>query len=159
MKSLCSRFVVLLGICVFVVDAHLSEKTSASAMPAGTSVQPPASQTSAMKPPQPAQAIQALTRALAGSWRTSETYERTEPTPNGGTGEGEAVWRSGPGGFTLLEDNQSRTPLGELFGFGVIWWDSAKISNTCGASTSFRLVVKCFPVRLYRARNGTARRS
>ena len=34
-----------------------------------------------------------------------------------------------------------------------------KISNTSGASTSFRLVVKCFPVRLYRARNGTARRS
>ena len=95
-------------------------------MPAGTSVQPPATQTTGMKPPQPAQAIQTLTRALAGSWRTSETYERTEPTPNGGTGEGEAVWRQGREGSRCSKSYQSKTPLGELFGFGVIWWDSAK---------------------------------
>ena len=120
MKSLCSRFVVLLGICVFVVHAHLSEKPSAFAMPAGTSVQPPASQATGMKPPQPAQAIQTLTNALAGSWRTSETYERTEPTPNGGTGEGEAVWRQGREGSRCWK-RPIENPLGELFGFGVIW--------------------------------------
>ena len=113
MKSLYSRFVMLLGICVFVVHAQLSDEPSVFAMSAPT-------------PPQPAQAIQALTRVLAGSWRTSETYERTEPTPNGGTGEGEAVWRPGPGGFVLLEEYQSKTPLGELFGFGIVWSDSAK---------------------------------
>jgi hypothetical protein len=159
MKSLCSRFVVLLGICVFVVHAHLSENPSASAMPAGTSVRPPATQTTGMKPTQPAQAIQTLTRALAGSWRTSETYERTEPTPNGGTGEGEAVWRQGPGGFTLLEEYQSKTPLGDLSASASSGGIRSKTCSTSGASTSIRLVVKCFPVRPCLVRNGTARRS
>ena len=121
-----SRALILLGICVCVAHGHLSERPTNPATPTRTAVQPPASQTTGMKPPQPAQAIQTLTRTLAGSWRTSETYERTEPTANGGTGEGEAVWRQGPGGFTLLEEYQSKTPLGELFGFGVIWWDSVK---------------------------------
>ena len=41
-------------------------------------------------------------------------------------GEGRAVWREGPGGFTLLEEYHSQTPMGELFGFGIIWWDVAR---------------------------------
>jgi hypothetical protein len=77
-------------------------------------------------PGEPAQAIRTLTKALAGTWTTSEKYEIAEPTPAGGMGKGKAVWRPGPGGFTLLEEYRAHTPIGELFGFGLVWWDPAK---------------------------------
>ncbi|MGH3118270.1 MAG: hypothetical protein ACRDQ2_14395, partial [Gaiellales bacterium] len=70
--------------------------------------------------------IQTLTKALAGRWSTHEKYEPTGPTPNGGIGQGDLVWRSGPGGFTLLEEYHSKTPMGELFGFGLVWWDQVR---------------------------------
>jgi len=47
-------------------------------------------------------------------------------TPNGGAGAGTEVFRPGPGGFTLLEDYHSKTPAGELFGTGIVWWDQSK---------------------------------
>lgn len=84
------------------------------------------SQTAGMQAPQPAQTIQTLSKALTGTWTTSEKYEAVGPTPNGGMGKGEAVWRPGPGGFTLLEEYHSQTALGELIGFGILWWDSAR---------------------------------
>ncbi len=70
--------------------------------------------------------MQALAKALAGRWKTREKYEATGPTTQGGVGEGDLVWRSGPGGFTLLEEYHAKTPIGELFGFGLIWWDHTR---------------------------------
>jgi hypothetical protein len=70
--------------------------------------------------------MQTLTKALAGRWSTHEKYEANELTPNGGEGHGETTFRRGPGGFTLEEEYRSQTPAGELFGFGVIWWDATK---------------------------------
>jgi hypothetical protein len=88
--------------------------------------QSPAPQTTGTSLPTPAPDLQSLTRALAGKWNASEKYEAAGPTPTGGAGQGETVWRSGPGGFTLLEEYHSNTPVGELFGFGLIWWDQTK---------------------------------
>jgi hypothetical protein len=79
-----------------------------------------------MSPPAPAQELRTLTKALAGRWTTREKYEPTGPTPHGGIGQGDLVWRSGPGAFTLLEEYHSKTPMGELFGFGLIWWDHVR---------------------------------
>ena len=76
--------------------------------------------------PVPAPELRALTKALAGRWTTREKYEPIGPTPAGGSGQGEVVWRSGPGEFTLLEEYHAKTPIGELFGFGLIWWDHAR---------------------------------
>ena len=76
--------------------------------------------------PQPAPEIQTLTKALVGRWATHEKYEAVDPTPNGGVGQGEVVWQPGPGRFTILEEYHSKTPIGELFGFGLIWWDKTK---------------------------------
>lgn len=76
--------------------------------------------------PGPAPDIVTLAKALSGRWLTHETYEKMYLTPNGGTGAGTEVFRAGPGGFTLLEDYHSKTPGGELFGTGIVWWDQAR---------------------------------
>jgi hypothetical protein len=102
-----------------------SESHAVPAVASWLDLQLPA-QTTGMNASQPAGEIQILTKALAGTWNTSEKYERAEPTPNGGMGQGEVEWRPGPGGFTLLEYYHSKTPIGELFGFGLIWWDQTK---------------------------------
>jgi len=77
-------------------------------------------------PSQPADEIRSLTKALAGTWSTTEKYEPLFLTPDGGTGAGEQVFRAGPGGFTLLENYHTKTTAGELFGFGLLWWDQGK---------------------------------
>ena len=70
--------------------------------------------------------MRSLTKALAGKWSIREKYEPDEWTPNGGVGQGEEVWRSGPGGFTLIEEYRSQTPGGETFGLALTWWDRVK---------------------------------
>jgi hypothetical protein len=82
--------------------------------------------------PQPAPEMQTLTKALAGRWRISETFARLGDnsdaisTPKGGTGHGWEVWRSGPGGFTFMEEEHNFTPAGEVFIVGYMWWDATK---------------------------------
>ena len=76
---------------------------------------------------QPADAIRSLTAALTGRWKTREKYERFEPWGAAElTAHGEMVWRPGPGGLTLLEEYQTRTPIGDLIGFGIFWWDQQR---------------------------------
>jgi len=43
--------------------------------------------------------------------------------PSGGVGQGETVFRPGPGGLSLIEDEHSKNSKGELFGLSVTWWD------------------------------------
>ena len=116
---------VAVGICVSVVDARPSGTQIELANRSSYRGSSSPSQ-SGMDAPAPAPELQALTDALAGRWTTREKYEPTGPTPNGGVGQGDLVWRSGPGGFTLLEEYHSKTPMGELFGFGLIWWDQVR---------------------------------
>jgi hypothetical protein len=59
-----------------------SESHAAPAVASWLDLQSPA-QTTGMNASQPAGKIQTLTKALAGTWNTSEKYERAEPTPNG----------------------------------------------------------------------------
>jgi hypothetical protein len=107
-----------IGICLVTALPRHAQKQTKSPLPTTSDKQ--------SSPLHPAPAIQTLTKALAGSWSTRETYEPIYLTPNGGTGNGEQVFRTGPGGFTLLEDYHSKTPSGELFGFGVLWWDQTR---------------------------------
>ena len=60
---------------------------------------------------------------LAGTWIATDTYERTQLTPNGGTGSGEYKTVLGPGGFSLLTDYRYRGPQGESSGHQVTTWD------------------------------------
>jgi len=85
-----------------------------------------ASVSGAQQPAQPSPQIKSLIAALAGRWSTTERYEKMYLTPNGGIGKGTQFFRAGPGGFTLLEDYHSKTPAGELFGVGILWWDETQ---------------------------------
>jgi len=117
------RLLLLFAICVCVTCAQ-ERATKPSGGKAGDASD--SSQAAAVDTPRPAAGIQSLARALMGRWSTREKYERMFLTPDGGMGNGEQVFRPGPGGFTLLEDYHSKTPAGELVGFGLLWWDQTK---------------------------------
>ena len=69
--------------------------------------------------------MQSLTKALAGKWTTTYEFEPGGMSAAGGTGTGEEVWRSGPGGYVLMEEEHVRAPFGELFIFALKWWDKS----------------------------------
>lgn len=52
-------------------------------------------------------------------------FEPGKEMPKGAEGRGEEVWRSGPGGFTFMEEAEDHTPFGEVFLTGFMWWDNA----------------------------------
>jgi hypothetical protein len=122
MTTSISRLFLLFAICAWITCAQDAAKgvPSKSGDPSG------ASSAGATDVPRPAAAIESLAKALTGRWSTREKYERMFLTPDGGVGNGEQVFRPGPGGFTLLEDYHSQTPAGELLGFGLLWWDQTK---------------------------------
>lgn len=75
--------------------------------------------------PQPSAEIQSLTKALTGEWSLSVKFEPSASAPNGLANTGEETWRTGPGGFTLLEEEHLRMPKEDLFLLGVVWWNAA----------------------------------
>jgi hypothetical protein len=75
--------------------------------------------------PKPSAEIAGLTKALEGKWSLSVKLEPSSSAPNGLVNTGEETWRSGPGGFTLLEEEHVRMPEGDLFLLGVVWWNTA----------------------------------
>jgi hypothetical protein len=52
-------------------------------------------------------------------------FEPNSSAPNGLVNTGEEIWRPGPGGFTLLEEEHLRMPEGDLFLLGIVWWNTA----------------------------------
>ncbi len=73
---------------------------------------------------QPSAELQSLIQALSGKWSMAVKFEPSPGMPNGATLSGEETWRSGPGGFTLLEEERLPTPAGDVFLMGIIWWDN-----------------------------------
>ena len=73
--------------------------------------------------PQPGPEIQRLVKAFSGTWHLAIKIEPNERMPKGGSGQGEEVWRLGPGGLSLIEEYHSTGDEGELSGLGVAWWD------------------------------------
>jgi hypothetical protein len=74
--------------------------------------------------PQPSPELKSLARALTGEWSLHVKFEPTASAPNGLTNTGEETWRSGPGGFTLLEEEHLHMPGAEDFLLGIIWWNT-----------------------------------
>jgi hypothetical protein len=58
----------------------------------------------------PAPELQSLEKALTGNWSTSYDFAPGGLSPNGGTGTGEENWRTGPGGYVLMEEEHVRGP-------------------------------------------------
>lgn len=82
------------------------------------------SQGAAQRAAGPSAELQGLIKALSGKWSLEVKFEPSAKMPNGVTLSGEETWRSGPGGFTLLEDERLPTPEGDIFLLGIIWWDN-----------------------------------
>jgi hypothetical protein len=73
----------------------------------------------------PASDIRSLTEALSGRWSLNVKWEPDAENPNGLVNTGEGTWRSGPGGYTLIEEEQIRFPkkTANAYLLGIIWWD------------------------------------
>jgi hypothetical protein len=65
-----------------------------------------------------------LANAFSGDWNTTETMERSEFFPNGGSRHGRAQVRLVAGGTTLVDQVHSDGSSGKLDGLVVIWWDA-----------------------------------
>ena len=76
------------------------------------------------KPSQPTQihdSMKGLIKAFAGSWAIHLSSDDSEHGVNGNAGDGEEMWRAGPGSNSLIEEYHSRGIEGEIAGLGVFW--------------------------------------
>src|SRR5487761_129265 len=130
MKTLVLPLLLLSATCVSITYVRAQEATK----PAGpSSIQSTKPQSVT---PQPASEMRSLAKALPGKWSITEKFEAAhsanpdvargtgKTSSNGGEGYGEEVWRSGPGGFTFMEEEHNHSPMGEFFLVGFMWWDS-----------------------------------
>src|SRR6476660_7176306 len=75
-----------------------------------------------MSMPKPAAEMKEL-RDLIGVWTSDEKFEPSPWMPSGGTGTGVNTVRLGPGGFSILMDQRSKSVMGSFTGHGVFTWD------------------------------------
>ena len=71
----------------------------------------------AQSAPESAPQLQSLTQSLAGHWTTSYVFG------DGKTGAGEEIWRPGPGGYVLMEEEHIKSSSTEVFLIAFHWWD------------------------------------
>lgn len=81
------------------------------------------SQTAAAGTPQPVPEMQSLAKTIVGRWSTTYQFEPGGMAAKGGSGTGEEVWRTSPGGFVLMEEEHVQAPFGEIFLLALHWWD------------------------------------
>jgi hypothetical protein len=72
---------------------------------------------------EPGPEMQSLAKALKGNWSTTYEFAPGGTSPKGGTGVGEENWRTGPGGYVLIEEEHVRAPSDEMFLIAFHWWD------------------------------------
>ena len=72
--------------------------------------------------PKPAAEMKEL-RELMGTWTSDEKFEPSPFMPAGGTGTGTNTARLGPGGFSVLMEQRSKSAMGAFAGHGVFTWD------------------------------------
>ncbi len=75
------------------------------------------------KDSEPAPEMQSLEKALKGNWSTTYEFAPGGISPSGGAGTGEENWRTGPGGYVLIEEEHVHAPSGEMFLIAFHWWD------------------------------------
>jgi hypothetical protein len=82
----------------------------------------PASAPAGMQMPKPAPEMKELQR-LVGTWSTDEKFEVSQMMPAGGSATGTNTVRLGPGGFSVLMEQHSKSSMGPFAGHGVMSWD------------------------------------
>lgn len=107
------KLIVIATICALsAAAADQKAKSTEKKKPAGAA---------GMTVPKPAPEQREL-RDLLGTWKTTETYEKTEMMP-GGEGTSVLTGTPGPGGFSIVLNVKSTTgPMGSFRGMGILAW-------------------------------------
>ncbi len=111
--------------------AMLAQDKPAAAKSANPKLEKPAQSSSGMPPaPKASPEMQKLNKMLVGKWTA---VVKTEAAPGMAATEskGEAIFRRGPGGLSLIEDFHSKGGMGSFYGHGVTYWDD-KAKNYTG---------------------------
>lgn len=108
-----ARLVSLIAVGCLCFAAFGQDQPAPKKKPAGGA---------AMPMPKPAPEMKEL-RGLIGAWTTDESFEPSPWMPSGGAGSGTNTVRSGPGGFTVLMEQRSKSAMGAFSGHGVLAWD------------------------------------
>ena len=102
------------------MKAHLIAASLLLGVPifAAMAQSPPQAQTEKPRPE-----IQRVFDAFLGTWSVTEKLDPSETMPNGGTGEGEEIYKRGPGNASFIEEIHLKEGSRNLSGLGVGWWD------------------------------------
>ncbi len=73
---------------------------------------------------EPTPEMQSLAKALKGNWSTTYEFPAGGMSPKGETGTGEENWKTGPGGYVLIEEEHVRAPSQEMFLIAFHWCDN-----------------------------------
>ncbi|MGH9748200.1 MAG: hypothetical protein ACRD59_19045 [Candidatus Acidiferrales bacterium] len=120
-----SILLILLALTLSAAGTRAQNAKKPSEKSAGQPADPALSaENSVPAAPQPSPEMQSVAKALAGKWSVKIKFEPGDDMPQGAEGYGEEVWRTGPGGFTIMEEADDRTPFGEVFLTGFTWWDT-----------------------------------
>lgn len=60
---------------------------------------------------------------VLGSWAVRESHEASDMGP-AGSSAGTALFRKGPGGFSIIENLRTTGSQGRFEGLGITWWDA-----------------------------------
>ena len=58
-----------------------------------------------------------------GTWAITYKLDPTAEMPSGDKGEGQEVYRPGPGGHSLIEEFHGKESTGNVSGLGTLWWE------------------------------------
>jgi hypothetical protein len=77
------------------------------------------------KPPAlPLPEMQRLSQLYVGTWTYTETYPKSDYSPNGGVNTGVYTSELGPGGNSIINHFHSKGPVGEFEGVIIMTWDT-----------------------------------
>jgi hypothetical protein len=136
------RSTILLLILMFVcylASAQQPDKTSPSVPEHLENLTKPETTPQTAQPPAE---LEGLIKALSGKWSVKVRFEPNPAMPDGFEGQGDETWRTGPGGFTFLDEERLPTPAGDVFLLGIIWWD-AKTKSFHGMECNNQLPYTC----------------
>jgi hypothetical protein len=105
-----------------------SEKKDAAATQKKTAKEAAAGPHDSHEMPKPTAEMQKLMSTFRGTWSTAEKHESSPMMPAGNS-KGTATFRSGPGGFSLVEDYKEIGGMG-FQGLGIFAWDPQKQAYT-----------------------------
>lgn len=124
MRATVSQLCLTMLVCIpSAAPAQQRVDTTASLPASNSGSQSSEQRSGTVTQPQPGPEIQRLVKAFSGTWSIAIRIEPSERMPTGGAGQGEEVWRLGPGGLSLIEEYHSTGDEGEISGLGVAWWD------------------------------------